>query len=159
VLAGACLREAPPEPASGSAEREPAADTGLVALEGAILSRVNAHRESRGLPGLERRGEIERLARAHSADMARGAVGFGHAGFRARTRVIGKGLPLRAGAENISRHARPLAEIPAAALARWLASSVHRRNLEGDYQLTGVGAARAQDGRVYVTQLFVAIRR
>lgn len=131
----------------------------MAALESRILAGVNLHRTRLGLPALERRADIDALAREHSVDMARGSIGFGHEGFRDRTRTIGASLPLAAGAENVSRHARPLAEVPAAALARWLESPVHRRNIEGDYQLTGLGAARAADGRIYVTELFVRVRR
>jgi uncharacterized protein YkwD len=42
------------------------------------------------------------------------------------------------------------------ALAHWLASPVHRKNLEGPFELAGVGAGRGMDGSLYLTQIFVA---
>ena len=45
---------------------------------------------------------------------------------------------------------------PAAEAARgWLASRKHRENIEGPYQLTGVGVATNAAGEVYFTQIFI----
>ena len=36
-----------------------------------------------------------------------------------------------------------------------LASPAHRENLEGPYDLTGIGVARSRSGEVFFTQFFV----
>lgn len=102
--------------------------------------------------------EIACLARTHSEAMASGRVGFGHRGFDERAATIAETIPYSAAAENTSRHERDPATVPAAALTAWLASDGHRKNLEGDYDLTGVGAARSRDGTLYLTQIFVRRR-
>ena len=45
-----------------------------------------------------------------------------------------------------------------AALKQGLGSAVHKKNIDGDYDLAGIGAARAADGVVYFTQIFVKKR-
>jgi uncharacterized protein YkwD len=40
-----------------------------------------------------------------------------------------------------------------------LRSPHHLENIEGSYNLTGVGIVRAKDGTFYYTQLFVARRQ
>ncbi len=47
------------------------------------------------------------------------------------------------------------AEVPDAALKKWLGSEVHRKKIEGEYDLSGVGVAVSEDGTWYLTQLFV----
>ena len=37
----------------------------------------------------------------------------------------------------------------------WLASRAHRENLDGPYDLTGIGVARSRSGEVFFTQFFV----
>ncbi len=134
-------------------------DAATAALEQEVGRAVNDHRRSRGLPALAWSPAAARLAREHSAAMAGGRVGFGHAGFEARTGRLRETLALRRAAENVSKHrGRGDDEVSKAALAGWLASDVHRRNLEGPYQLAGVGAARASDGTVFLTQIFVAVK-
>jgi uncharacterized protein YkwD len=131
-------------------------DAGLAGLERAVFAAVNRHRRSLGLAELVSDPAIAALARGHSVDMAQARVGFGHAGFRARVDAIGRTGGLRRAAENVSRHTRPAAQVPAEALERWLASEQHRRNLEGDFRRSGVGAARDAGGTIYLTQIFVA---
>jgi len=41
----------------------------------------------------------------------------------------------------------------------WLGSPHHRENIEGNFDRTGVGVARARDGTWYYTQIFIARRR
>ena len=37
----------------------------------------------------------------------------------------------------------------------WLHSPGHRRNIEGDFRLTGIGLAEGSNGMIYFTQIFV----
>jgi uncharacterized protein YkwD len=157
VAGVAALGQRPPARAEGVGPPEPS--PGLAGLEREVARVVDAHRRSRGLPVLAWSDAAAALSREHSRRMAKGSVGFGHAGFERRARTLGEQMPLASAAENISRHTgRSDDEVAEVALAGWLASKVHRRNLEGPFQLAGVGAARAADGTVYLTQLFVALR-
>ena len=97
------------------------------------------------------------LARAHSRAMASGRVRLGHSGFDERAASLARSGGLQHTAENVSKHrGRSVEEVAAVALEMWLKSRSHRANLEGDFQLTGVGAARGRDGVIYLTQIFAA---
>ncbi|MFQ5471276.1 MAG: CAP domain-containing protein [Dehalococcoidia bacterium] len=134
-------------------------DAELAALEESVFGAVNAYRRREGLAPFAFYAAAAAAARGHSRAMAAGRVGFGHDGFRERAEAIGKRVALASMAENVSRHRRrAIEEIPEAALRRWIASGAHRRNLRGDRGRSGVGAARAADGEIFLTQIFVEIR-
>jgi uncharacterized protein YkwD len=137
-----------------------AAEAPDASLEHAVAAAVNRHRAARKLGTLAWSEAAAKLARAHSRNMAAGRVGFGHDGFKERTSVLKSQLALARAAENVARQSAPgaAAAVAEEALALWLGSRVHRRNLEGPYQLSGVGASRAADGSLYLTQIFVAVR-
>jgi uncharacterized protein YkwD len=91
--------------------------------------------------------------------MAAGRRGFGHGDFDDRSQAVeARVVPYRRVAENVARHGRRRAEVSGAAVAGWLRSSGHRRNIEGPYSLTGVGAAASSRGEIYLTQIFVEPR-
>ena len=56
-------------------------------LESGIGIRINEYRVSAKKPPFESNEKVAKLARAHSRDMAKGKVGFGHAGRRGPRRV------------------------------------------------------------------------
>lgn len=141
-------------PAGDAVPAEEAA--ALRALELEIVAAVNRYRDGRGLNALTEVPEISRLARGHSAAMAAGRTGLGHQGLRDRVLAISESVAVTRVSENISRHDRRRAEVPDAAMRRWVGSTVHRKNLAGRFDLTGVGAAKSPDGAYYLTQLFVA---
>jgi uncharacterized protein YkwD len=130
----------------------------LAGIEREVLARVNRYRKSEGLPELEPDARIAEIARGHSREMALGRTGFGHGGFKGRTQAVASRVPYKRVAENVSRNSRDPSEIPAVAVERWIDSRGHRRNIEGPFAMTGVGAALGPDGSVYLTQLFVAPR-
>jgi hypothetical protein len=148
LLLLACARAAP-EPLE--------APRPIPGLEQRVASAVNAYRASRGLGRLAWNDAVAEQARRHSRAMAQGRRGFGHQGFEARAAHIAEGLPLRGAAENIYRTTldRDVAQL---ALERWIASRVHRRNLEGSFDVAGVGAAHSASGEIFLTQIFVARR-
>ena len=139
-------------PPSGRASRSQG--PAVVALEQQVHEAVNAHRRARGLPILEFEARIARQARLHSDAMATGTIPLGHDGFAARVEALRQAMPCRRTAENVAfnrGHSDPGAE----AVRGWIASRSHRRNIEGPYELTGVGIARNARGEIYFTQLFV----
>ncbi len=97
------------------------------------------------------RKDLNRIARGHSEDMAKGRKGFGHCGFEQRQKEVAQILPFHSMAENVAYGARSGRE----AVALWKSSSAHRRNLLGNYKYTGIGTARDRKGNIYFTQIFV----
>jgi uncharacterized protein YkwD len=92
-------------------------------------------------------------AEKHSADMASRKVAFSHDGFETRVSVISRQIGgIKKSAENIAYGKIGAKEV----VDIWLKSPGHRKNIEGNYQLTGIGIARAKDGTIFFTQIFVA---
>lgn len=126
-------------------------------LERAILA-IRAERE---LVALSRRPELDRVARAHSADMAR----RGYLSHATPEGLDPPGRLARAGLEGFTLAAENIARTdeadPVAAIARgWLASPEHRRNLlSPPFNATGIGIARSPDGALVATQLYLSYPR
>jgi len=140
----------------GLADEEPKA-IDLRELESGVGARINAYRVSAKKPPFESNEKVAKIARAHSRDMAKGKVGFDHDGLQERAALVGASIEIAGLAENISRHDRSSGFVDAA-LKKWLASPLHKKNIDGDYDLAGVGAAQDANGIVYFTQIFVKKR-
>ena len=126
-------------------------------LERYVHRLVNEHRVSQGLKPLAFNPEISAIARRHSRDMATGRVGYGHGGFDGRIERIGRLITQRGVGENVHTIAnyKSYSHVGERAVADWLKSPGHRRNIEGSYDLTGVGIAQGPAGEYFLTQLFV----
>jgi len=126
------------------------------AMASEILVLVNKHRASIGLAPLKMNETISKLALQHSSDMATRRVPFSHQGFDKRTAGIKKqvGGEIHAFAENVAYGA----DDAEGAVEMWLSSQGHRENIEGDYNLTGIGIAKSKDGYLYFTQIFARRR-
>ena len=131
----------------------------LVSLERDVARRINAHRAARRLNALVYDTAVAAIARAHSRDMADRRVAMGHDGFKHRADLVEKALPFDAIAENVALNDYAPSRTVAVAVTGWLRSPHHLENIEGDYDVTGVGIVRANDSTFYYTQLFVARRR
>jgi uncharacterized protein YkwD len=121
-------------------------------LEAAVFEMVNSHRRSLQLPPLVADERIRALAREHSESMAAGKLPLSHEGFEARIAALG--LPYARAGENSASN-RGFSDPAASAVGRWLSSPDHRRNIEGDFDLTGVGVARSENGTYFFTQIFI----
>ena len=137
----------------------PAPPDDLVALEHEIARRVNEHRLGLGLEPLVYDSAIAAIARAHRVDMAVGRVPMGHDGFAGRADRVKRVRLFTRIAENVALNDYGRDRTAAVAMEGWLESPHHRENIEGAFDVTGVGAARSSDGTIYFTQLFVARRR
>jgi uncharacterized protein YkwD len=138
-----------------------AEDPGLALLESRLHLAVNDFRREQHRIPLERRPELDRVARAHSEDMARRGF-FSHESPEGRDWVARLGLAGVSGftmaAENVGQTNRsePNREI----LEGWKQSAAHRENLlSRPMNATGVGIARAPDGRLFYTQLYLHYAR
>lgn len=124
------------------------------ALERLVYQQINQFRRLRNLPPLALDERISQQARLHSQRMANGSVPFSHDGFEQRGRSIEQVITNHGISENVAYnqgYADPIAE----ALQGWIASEGHRRNLEGQFDLTGIGVAQNSRGQFFFTQIFV----
>jgi len=123
-----------------------------VSMSSQILRYVNEHRRSIGLQPLQANSFISSVALEHSRNMLSGKTPFGHEGFQGRIDRIRKHMgPLHVAAENVASGPMDAREV----VDGWLHSPGHRRNIEGDFKLTGIGLARKSNGMIYFTQIFI----
>lgn len=118
-----------------------------------VLKGINNFRAEQGRSALQLDAYISQIAKEHSQMMAEHKIEFGHGGFSERTHLLYKKFPHAPGmAENVAYadldNTNPIVH-------SWLTSSGHRRNILGNFNLTGIGVAHDANGRVYITQIFV----
>ncbi len=117
-----------------------------------ILMLVNQYRAQHGLANLQLNTVLSTLAEKHSIDMAQKILPVGHTGFDRRMQHVHARLPdTTAGAENVAYRYNSAKIV----VDGWIHSPGHRRNILGNYTLTGIGIARNSAGDYYHTQLFV----
>ena len=145
------IADSPPSPSEApeGESTSPYAD-----LEQAIHAEVNEYRAKQGLPPLTLDREISEIAREHSQDMAAGQVEFGHGGFEQRVQAIARVIPYRRAAENVAYN-QGYQDPGSQAVEGWINSPGHRVNMEGSFDLTGIGVVRTSDGKYYFTQMFI----
>jgi uncharacterized protein YkwD len=121
-------------------------------MEKEILYYINQYRESIALPALQMISTASEQATQHSIDMANRSVPFGHDGFDERIdNITGKIGFVHASAENVALGKLTAKEV----VDLWLNSPGHKKNIEGNYALTGIGVAKDTDGVVFYTQIFL----
>ena len=130
-------------------------------IEARLLDEVNAVRARHHLIPLRRMAELDRAARGHSNDMARRNY-LSHdspEGANPVHRITRSGVTgFTLAAENLGKttHRDPNREI----VESWLASPDHRGNLLAPpFNTTGIGIARAADGSLIYTQVYVTFPR
>lgn len=125
-------------------------------MEEDILVLINKYRKKHGLARLEMADQISAEAEKHSRNMATGHTSFGHSGFDDRLNRLMRKLPgANAGAENVAYGARTAEHV----VDMWLNSPGHRKNIVGNYNLTGIGAVKGKDGTTFYTQIFIRQRK
>jgi uncharacterized protein YkwD len=139
----------PPPPPPPSPAPEPAPDVQSRAdYEARVVAGVNAERTSRGLPALRADACAERHADPHAERMA--------ASGRLEHQDVGAVLAAcgaSAVAENVGRGTGS----PEQMVQAWMDSSSHRATiLDPHLTVLGTGVARAEDGRWYACQVFLA---
>lgn len=126
----------------------------FTALEQSIHQQINQYRNSRNLPPLTLEPRISEQARIHSQNMASGRVPFSHEGFEQRVKAIGRAIPYRQAAENVAYN-QGYSTPERQAVEGWIKSTGHRTNIEGQYNLTGIGIVKNAKGEYYFTQIFI----
>lgn len=118
----------------------------------AILYYVNEYRMKHHLKPLQMNHLMSEEAAKHSRDMARHTVPFGHQYFDKRIhRLFSEIKDCQGGAENVAYNYKDGQDV----VRNWLTSPGHRRNIEGNFNLTGIGLARDKRGKLYFTQIFL----
>lgn len=118
-----------------------------------ILAYVNEFRKKKGLRKLEMNSVMTAEAQTHSENMAAHRTSFGHNGFQARVKRISTKIDgLQNWAENVAMGGTTAKEV----VDNWLNSPMHRQNIEGPFNLTGIGIAADRKGNLYFTQIFAA---
>ncbi len=82
--------------------------------------------------------------------MAEGKTKFGHDGFEKRAKAIQKELGSVEVGENVAEGQMSAREV----VDGWLNSPGHKRNIEGNFTLTGIGYATNKKGNIYFTEIF-----
>lgn len=133
------------------------AQASFPALEKAVHAQINQYRQSKGLAPLTIDTRISQQALAHSQAMASGKVPFSHSGFQQRVKTIGKAISYQGAAENVAYN-MGYQDPATQAVQGWIKSSGHRKNIEGQFNLTGIGIAKNAKGEYYFTQIFIRRR-
>ena len=118
---------------------------------------INAVRQSNDLQILGWNDVIAEEARNHSLRMASGRVSVGHDGFDGRAESLSNTVGWISIGENVAYN-QGYADPVAVAVDGWLKSDGHRRNILGDFNLTGIGIAVNDQAEYYFTQIFVKTR-
>jgi uncharacterized protein YkwD len=122
-------------------------------LEQSVFQKINAYRVSKGLPALILNAAISNIARAHSENMAKGVVPFGHTGFETRIQTIAQTLSYRGAGENVASN-WGFSDPAGWAVDHWILSPPHLASIVGNFRLTGIGVAKDSKGEVFFTQIF-----
>jgi len=126
--------------------------TNISTLNADILTLINQHRKEIGLSELQPLDIATSEAQNHSIDMVKGKTPFGHDGFEDRIADIRKATGfIRGAAENVAYGQLTASQV----VDGWLHSPGHKKNIEGDYNFTGVGTVQREDGVIYFTQIFI----
>ncbi len=121
-------------------------------IEQGILVYINQYRQEHGLKPLKMDSHMSSEARRHSQEMANHSIPFGHKYFLSRVERLHKQIKNSgAGAENVAYNYKDAQDV----VKNWLKSSGHKHNIDGNYDLTGIGIARDAHGKIYFTQIFL----
>lgn len=119
----------------------------------AIHQGINEFRQSKGLEPLELNPVISEEAREHSEEMAVNPNTISHRKFDDRVKDIREKLSYSGAAENVAanlNYQNPGVQ----AVEDLIKSPSHRKNILGDYSITGIGVYKTENGRYFFTQIF-----
>jgi uncharacterized protein YkwD len=143
------------EPVATQAERapQPTPVVAMNSIELATYNLVNKYRQTRNLPPLVADPAISAQAKAHSEQMARSG-NMSHDGFNDRVASVSKTIVYRNAAENVAYN-MGYGQPDLVAVQGWIESPGHKKNMIGQFDLTGIGVAKGAKGEYYFTQIFI----
>lgn len=124
----------------------------LTKEEQKLLELTNAERKKKDLPALKPSPLLFKVARAHSANMAKhGKMAHDLDDKNPFQRLKEAGYKYAFAAENVAAGLDELDEV----MKGWMESEPHRKNILSDkFTEIGVGIARDKKGEPYLTQVF-----
>lgn len=125
-------------------------------MEDELVQMINAIRLEEGLSPLKQHKELAVCARQHSDNMAKKIVKFGHDGFEDRSKQMKNKIKLQSFGENVA-YSFNVENPLKAAVKGWMNSTGHKRNILGNFNLTGIGISYNKEGYCYITQLFAKV--
>lgn len=139
-----------------SSEKSSEKNEELTDLVQQIYRGVNEYRESLDLPPLSLNAHINQQAQIHSQNMAQQIVEFSHQGFHTRVDALASDgqIVYSHAAENVAFN-QGYDQPAQIAIAEWIESEGHHKNMVGDFNLTGIGVAKNRAGEYYFTQIFI----
>lgn len=135
----------------------PVDNPGIPEIEQRVHTLINRYRVDQGLAPLTLSEIITTQCRNHSRNMADGSVPFSHDGFQGRVDAISSQISISGAAENVATNSG-YSDPAQVAVDGWIKSEGHNKNIEGDYDLTGIGVAQSAKGGYYLTQIFAKSR-
>ena len=139
---------------SSTVRQEEAGEHDSSGLEEEVFELINSHRRSKGLPSLVWEERLAVVSRLHSSRMAGSDHYLGHAGIEFRGTMVGSIMECAIYRENVAM-AFNVPNPASRVVLSWLESNTHRRNIESDATLTGVGVSRGASGTWFFVQVFV----
>jgi uncharacterized protein YkwD len=158
VLTGALAADVSAQRRTYTASSNARVAVNVEADEQEIFDLINDERNKKGLGELNWDASLSRLARAYSQKMARENF-FSHYD-RSGEAVDGRAKTMRIKdwskiGENLffcQGYGNP-SEL---AVRGWMKSPTHRQNiLDANYTDSGIGIAESEDGKIYITQVFI----
>ena len=116
-----------------------------------VLRQINDYRSKKGLKELSWNETITEAAMEHSKYMGNKTIRINHDGFEERMYGLMKTLTGKGAAENVANGQHTAEEV----VSMWIASPGHRENIEGDYNLSGIGIYKNRNGVLYFTHIFI----
>jgi uncharacterized protein YkwD len=162
-LAAALVLAARPAGAEDKKDKKEEPKFKLTADEQTLVDLLNKARAREKLPALEVSPLLTKIARAHSANMAKqGKMAHMLDGKGVAQRADDAGYDYRKIGENVAytedgtdEDGKPDRVPPADVHRDWMKSKSHRKNiLEPKYREVGLGIARTPKGKAYYTQVF-----
>lgn len=128
----------------------------VTTLEQTVLEQVNQYRKQANLAPLRLNSIISEQARIYSQNLAHNSGNNPNhqEEFETRSQLIKNKIPYQQVTANLSI-SHGYRDPATQAVQNWLKQTEYRQNIEGDFELTGIGIAQNQGGEYYITQIFV----
>ena len=129
-------------------------ETTARSMEREVFRSINEHRAGMGLKPLRWEEQLAMVCRLYSTEMASRDVYGGHSGIDFRGAMVVSLVECQSYRENIGM-AMNVTAPSSRVVSSWLESPGHRRNIESDATITGVGVSRSESGAWFFVQIFV----
>lgn len=120
-------------------------------FENELLKYVNEYRKTIKAKPLRMNMFIGNIAERHSRDLAAKKEESNEAYKERMDKIYHQLKPVYSFAENVDTGRRSPKEV----VEGWLSSPKHKKNLDGDYNLSGIGIVKDADSTMYITQIFI----